>query len=60
MTTPADVALERLAATLDDADQTHAADVEALADLDDDQVDYLGRVDERSDPATDGLEGRCV
>jgi len=39
----------------------HEADVEALADLDDDQLDYLARLDEVYDPVTAGVENtRCV
>lgn len=34
----------------------HVAEVEALADLEDEQVDYLGRLAEVEDPDTDGLE----
>lgn len=52
--------LTRLAQVLDDADRARADELDRLVDLDDDQVDYLAHVDERPDPASDGLEGRCV
>lgn len=52
--------LTRLADALTAADTARAAELDALAALADDQVDYLARLGERTDPATDHLEGRCV
>ena len=52
--------LSRLADALAAADADRASELEHLADLADDQVDYLARLGERTDPATDHLEGRCV
>lgn len=52
--------LDRLAAILADADRDHVNDIDALDQLDDDQLAYLAHVDELPDPDSDGLEGRCV
>jgi hypothetical protein len=41
---------------LDDARAERAADIAALADMDDAQLDYLARVAELPDPLTDGLD----
>lgn len=40
---------------LDAARAERAADIEALAELDDDQLAYLARIDEVPDPETEGL-----
>lgn len=54
------MSLDHLAEVLADADREHAAEVEALEDLEPDQVEYLAAVADRRDAITDGLEGRCV
>jgi len=41
---------------LEDAAAARAADIERLAELDHDQVAYLGNLDQVRDPASDGLE----
>lgn len=40
---------------LEKARQDREADLARLAELDDDQLDYLARVHELDDPLTDGL-----
>lgn len=45
-----------LAAVLAEAEAEHALDLDHLAELDPDEVEYLGRVDELEDPETDGIE----
>jgi hypothetical protein len=49
-----------LARVLEQADADRAADLAAVAALDDDQVEYLGRVGELPDLDTVGIEGRCI
>lgn len=49
-------AMTTLQDMLAEAAAARAAEIEALAGLDDDQLDYLGNLDQVSDPATDGLE----
>jgi hypothetical protein len=41
---------------LESAQAERAADIDALADMTDDQLDYLARIDELPDPITDGLD----
>lgn len=52
--------VERLAATLDAADTARGADIAALDDLSDDEVDALAAAGDLPDPDTDGIEGRCI
>lgn len=52
--------LHALQAVLDDATAQHHADLHYLDLLDPDVVDAIGAAHELPDPATDGIEGRCV
>lgn len=52
--------LDLLASVLEDAALERATDVDMLDALHPDEVDYLAQVGDLGDPATDGLEGRCV
>lgn len=53
--------LDELVCALGEAEADRQADVTALGGLTAEQLDYLARVDELEDPATDGVENpRCV
>lgn len=46
----------RLAAVLADAEQQRAAELDALAGMDEQEVAYLDQVDTLDDPESDGIE----
>lgn len=52
--------LHHLQAVLDDATAQHHADLHYLTLLDPDMIDAISTAHELPDPATDGIEGRCV
>jgi hypothetical protein len=52
--------LDVLAHVLTQADADRAADLTAVGGLDDAAADYLARVSELADPASDGLEADCA
>lgn len=52
--------LHRLQAVLDDATAQHHADLQYLDLLDPDVVDAISTAHQLPDPASDGLEARCV
>lgn len=54
------VDLHALQAVLDDATAQHHADLAYLDLLDPEVVDAIGTAHELPDPASDGLEARCV
>lgn len=53
--------LDHLALALGDAGVERDVDVDVLADMSPDELDYLSRVGELEDPVTDGIENEsCV
>lgn len=53
--------LDALARTLAEAEAERSADVDALADMNDDELRYLAEAGDMPDPATDGIEDeRCI
>lgn len=53
--------LDRLASVLADADAERETDIAMLDEFGGDELDYLARLGELEDPATDGVENeRCV
>lgn len=52
--------LHHLQVVLDDATAQHHADLAYLGLLDPEVVDAIGAAHELPDPASDGLEARCV